>query len=246
MPLPAAHADHLASFPTTRWSLVLSAGHSGEEEKRAALDALLRRYLPALRAHLMIAKVAPPGQVDDLLQGFLADKVVAQDMIAKARRERGKFRTFVAVALDRYVIDQLRRQRSTLRSPAAEAAVVPLDDNDPVDLSPSSHRAFNIAWAAEVVAEARRRMQSECEASGRRDVWTVFNERVVGPTLEGSDPTAYGELTRRLQLSSDAEAMNLLVTGKRAFARALRAVVAEYVGDEESADDEVAALVNSF
>jgi DNA-directed RNA polymerase specialized sigma24 family protein len=242
---PAAH-DRQASFPTTRWSLVLSAGHSGEEEKRAALDALLRRYLPALRAHLMIAKVAPPGQVDDLLQGFLADKVVAQDLIAKARRDKGKFRTFVAVALDRYVIDQLRRQRSTLRSPGCNGAVLALDDNDPVDTSPSNHQAFNIAWAAEVVAEARRRMQSECEASGRQDVWTVFNERVVGPTLDGSNPTAYGELARRLRLSSEAETMNLLVTGKRAFARALRGVVAEYVGDGESVDDEVTALVNGF
>lgn len=241
---PRAHCP--VPFPSTQWSLVLCAGHATQDERRAALDELLRRYLPALRAHLLIARVAPPGQVDDLLQGFLADKVVGQDLIAKVRRDRGRFRTFVAVALDRYVIDQLRRQRSTLRSPAGEAAVVPLDDNDPVDPSPSTHRAFNIAWAAEVVAEARRRMQSECEASGRGDVWTVFNARVVGPTLDAVEPTSYAELARRLSLGSESQAANLLVTGKRAFARAMRVVVAEYVGDEALVDEELAELTGSL
>ena len=243
---PAARGEGLAPFPTTRWSLVLCAGHAAEEQRRAALDELLRRYLPALRAHLLIARVAPPGQADDLLQGFLADKVVAQDLIAKVRRDRGRFRTFVAVALDRYVIDQLRRQRSTLRSPAGEAAVVPLDDNDPVDPSPSHHQAFNIAWAAEVVAEARRRMQSECEASGRSDVWAVFAGRVVGPALEGAEPTPYSQLARRLMLDSEAQAANLLITAKRAFSRAIRSVVADYVGDERLVDEEVSALIGGI
>ena len=59
--------DRLPSFPSTQWSLVLCAGHASEDEKRQALEALLRRYLPALRAHLLIAKAAPADQVDDLL-----------------------------------------------------------------------------------------------------------------------------------------------------------------------------------
>jgi DNA-directed RNA polymerase specialized sigma24 family protein len=243
---PAARGEGLAPFPTTRWSVVLCAGHAAEEQRRAALDALLRRYLPALRAHLLIAKVAPPGDVDDLLQGFIADKVVAQDLIAKVRRERGRFRTFVAVALDRYVLDQLRRQRSTLRSPAGEATVVPLDDNDPVDPSPSNHRAFNIAWAAEVVAEARRRMRAECEASGRDDVWAVFSGRVAEPAIDGAKPTPYSQLARQLTLESEAQAANLLVTGKRAFARAIRSVVADYVVDEGLVDEEMSSLIGGL
>jgi DNA-directed RNA polymerase specialized sigma24 family protein len=241
----AARDERLAPFPTTRWSLVICAGHAADDERRAALDALLRRYLPALRAHLLIARVAPPGQVDDLLQGFLADKVVGQDLIATVRRERGKFRTFVAVALDRYVIDQLRRQRSSLRHPAG-AAVMPLEDNDPVDPSPSDHRAFNIAWAAEVVAEARRRMREECGTSGRDDVWAVFADRVVGPTLDGTAPTPYSDLARKLRLGSEAQAANLLVTGKRAFARAIRSVVEEYVGEDGMVDEEVSSLIGGL
>lgn len=245
MGMSARPACRLPSFPLTQWSLVLCAGHASEAERRVALDALLRRYLPALRAHLLIAKVAPPDQVDDLLQGFMADKLVGRDLIAKVRREKGRFRAFVAVALDRYVVSQLRRDRSTLRRPAG-GAVVPLDDNDPADPAPTCHEAFNIAWAAEVVAEARRRMQGECEASGRGDVWAVFADRLVGPTLEGAAPTPYADLASRLGLPSEVHAANLLVTGKRAFARALRSVIGDYVGDERLIDQEVAALVGGF
>ena len=242
----ASPAGRFPSFPSTQWSLVLCAGHASDAERQEALDALLRRYLPALRAHLLIAKVAPPGQVDDLIQGFITDKVVERDLIAKVQRDKGKFRTFVAVALDRYVVSQLRRQHSTLRHPAGGAAVVPLDDSDPVDPSPSGYRAFDIAWAAEVVTEARQRMWAECETSGRSDVWVVFAERVVGPTLDGAEPTPYAQLAARLGLASEAQAANLLITGKRAFARALRAVVGDYVGDERLIDQEVAALVGGF
>ena len=243
--MSAAPDGRLAPFPTTKWSLVLCAGHSTEGQRRDALDALLRRYLPALRAHLLIRRVAPADQVDDLVQGFIADKVVERDLVAQVRREKGKFRTFVSVALDRYVVSQLRRQRSTLRRPAG-GPVVPLDDVDPSDPGPSSHQAFNIAWAAEVIADALRRMRAECEASGRSDVWAVFSDRVVGPTLDGAEPTPYAELAARLGLASEAQAANLLVTGKRAFTRALRAVVADYVTDEGLIDEEVLALVHSF
>jgi DNA-directed RNA polymerase specialized sigma24 family protein len=245
MRVQGLRGEPLASFPSTKWSLILCAAGAGDEERRAALDALLRRYLPALRAHLLIRKVAPREQVDDLLQGFVADKVVGRDLVARVRREKGKFRTFVAVALDRYVVSELRRQRSGVRRPAG-GAVVPLGDNDPVDPSPPDHRAFNIAWAAEVVAEARRRMRAECEASGRQDVWTVFVERVIGPALDDAEPTPYAELARRLGMSSDSQAMNLLVTGKRAFARALRSVVGEYVGDEALVDEEVSTLTGAL
>jgi hypothetical protein len=237
--------ERLAPFPSTQWSLVLCAGHSSDDDRRAALDALLRRYLPALRAHLLIGRVAPSGQVDDLLQGFIADKVVGRDLIARVRRDKGKFRSFVAVALDRYVVSDLRRQRSRLRRPAG-GAVVPLDDNDPVDPSPSSHQAFNIAWAAEVVAEARRRMKAECEASGRADVWTVFEDRLLRPTLDQLAPTPYAALAERLQLASEVQAANLLVTGKRAFARSLRSVVGEYVSDERLVDEEVSSLIGGL
>lgn len=234
------------SFPPTQWSLVLRAGCEAGVAKRQALEALLRQYLPALRAHLLIGRSVPLDEVDDLLQGFVADKVVERDLVARADRERGRFRTFVAVALDRYAASHFRSRRSGLRRPAGGGALVRVEEADPADGRPSHLEAFNRAWAAEVVADARRRMRAECEAAGRDDVWTVFQERLVAPSLEAAEPTPYAELARRLTLASEAQAANLLVTAKRHFGRSLRSVVAEYVGDERLVDREIEALMGGF
>src|SRR4051794_36682601 len=97
-----------ARFPTTRWSLVARAGESGdaaEAARREALGVILGRYLPALRAHLLARRV-PAGWVDDLLQGFIADKVIEYNLLGYADRGRGKFRTFLLTALDRFAANR--------------------------------------------------------------------------------------------------------------------------------------------
>jgi hypothetical protein len=236
----------LPSFPATQWSLVMRAGHAAEDVKRQALEALLRQYLPALRAHLLISRSAPPDDIDDLLQGFIADKVVERELVARAQREKGRFRAFVAISLDRYAASQSRFRRSTLRSPARGVAAVPLEGAELIDRSPSCFEAFNRAWAEEVISGARGQMRAECEATGRADVWAVFQERVVAPALEGAGPTPYAELAGRLGLNSEAQAANLLVTAKRHFGRALRAVVAEYLGDERLVEEEIEALIGGI
>jgi hypothetical protein len=65
-------------------------------------------------------------------------------------------------------------------------------------------------------------------------VWGVFEARLLGPLLHGAEPTDYEELVGRFGLASAAQASNVLMTGKRMFARIIRAVVGEYaLGDEE-------------
>src|SRR4051795_12436921 len=90
-------------FPTTRWSLVGRAAARGTDNGRLALSELLQIYLPALKAHLVGPLRIDEHRADDLLQGFLADKVVEQNMIALADPTRGKFRTFLLTALERFV-----------------------------------------------------------------------------------------------------------------------------------------------
>ena len=57
------HAD--GNFPSTHWSNVFSAGQTGPAKE--ALDTLLRRYSPALTAHLKIKKRIPTDRAEDLV-----------------------------------------------------------------------------------------------------------------------------------------------------------------------------------
>ena len=93
-----------------------------------------------------------------------------------------------------------------------------------------------------MISQAVQRMQAECRASGRPDIWGVFACRLLDPTLAGARPMPYDALVERFALASPAQASNVLISGKRMFERNLRAVVAEYIADEDEIDAEIAEL----
>ena len=221
-------------FPTTLWTGVRHAGQSG-----AALAQLLPRYLRPLRTHLLLQRKLPPDKADDLLQGFLAEKVLERNLVEHADREKGRFRTFLLVSLDRYVSNQLRNERCAKRS--AQGMSDMIADAAQVDaLGPAV--AFEMAWARQVLADAAIRMRHDCRSAGREDIWCVFEARILSPTLEGAAPVSYDDLTRRHQLDSVEAARNLLVTGKRMFARSIRGVVGEYIKDDALVEQEITEL----
>ncbi len=223
-------------FATTQWSLVVKAG---QEARGEALARLLEQYLPALRAHLINGKRLPPDQADDLLQEFTAQKILEKNLFAAADRRLGKFRTFLLTALDRFVLNQHRAQGA--RKHAADKAA-PLADGDDAEYRPDPSRAFDVAWARSVIADALRQMQAECEQSGRVDIWGVFQGRVVAPALEGALPLHYQQMVEQFGFPSPTAASNALVTAKRMYARILRAVVAQYADDPHEVESEIAEL----
>jgi RNA polymerase sigma-70 factor (ECF subfamily) len=164
--------------------------------------------------------------------------VVEQNLMASASSERGKFRSFILVALNRYIIDQIRRENTRSRTPDGklvdlhEAEILSAESAEPSE-------PFNLAWAREVIAQASRRMQAECEASGRSDLWRLMCRRILSPYASATDAHPLGESADRCEGVSAGRESNLLITAKRAFARALRAVVGEYAADEQAIDEEI-------
>jgi DNA-directed RNA polymerase specialized sigma24 family protein len=225
-------------FPVTHWTLVdEAAADSGE----AALDDLLRRYLPALRAHLVYVRKVSIDQVDDVLQEFIASKLLAGELLDRARRQRGRFRTYLLTALDRFIISRHRQEAAAKRGgglvdawseAAEELAAVPEEGQSLVDL----------VWLREVVRQAIERTRVELQASGRGDFFTVFDKRLVAPVLEGATPAPYRVLMEQTQLRSPMQAANALVTARRVFERQVRAVIGEYVGGADEVEAELAWL----
>ena len=230
-------------FPNTYWSMVGQAAHAPLSLRRRTLESLLKQYLPALRAYLMARRRLTAHEADDLLQGFVASKVLDQQILARADRTRGKFRTFLMTALERYAISEYRKASAARRSPNGGATYTPLDQVDEAE-QPSREAAdlFDLTWAKQAVEVAVGRMRRECESGGRVDVWGVFKARVLEPTLGDAVPVPYEQLVPELGLASAEQASNLLATAKRMFARNLREVTAEYADDEDDAREEVRRL----
>lgn len=233
--MPEQAGKTAASFPTTRWSDVARAACADPLLKQQALGRLLSAYLPAFRAHLVGRKRIPVQQAEDLLQGFVCDQLVAEDLAARADPSRGRFRAFVLVALDRYVNRVRREQNAEKRKPSA-----PLLHLDPdLAASPTPADSFDLAWARRVVGRAVADMRDRCQAANQQRVWEVFETCTLIPLLEGAAPPPQRDLAHRLNFSSVQQVSNSLVTGKRMFARVLRNVIAEYAHDEQEVEKEL-------
>lgn len=227
-----------ARLPTTRWTWVQQSGLRSPEA-RQLLGRLLELYRPALRAHLTLTKQIPADRADDLLQGFIAERVVEKELFAAADPERGRFRSFLLTALDRYVANQFRHENRQRRSPAS-GQPMPFDER--LDHTPTPPPdPFEAAWAKVVLEETIRRMRQQCHREDRQALWGVFEGRVLRPALDAQPPLPYPTLVEQFALTSPTRASNLLVTAKRMFERHLREVIGEYA-DGQELEDEVAAL----
>jgi RNA polymerase sigma-70 factor (ECF subfamily) len=234
-------------FPTTHWSLVgRAAGRAGDAGAGpVALGELIRVYLPALRAHLVGPMRVDPHRADDLLQAFLADKVLENNMIAAADPKRGKFRTFLLTALERFAIDVRRRETARKRSPGSKMLDVD-DQSEQIVTKHGPSEAFDRAWAAEVLGEVMRRMRQECESTGRPYLWGIFEARMLLPITEGAEPQSHDDLAEQWKLESARQAANALGTAKRMFTRIFRSVVGQYAADEAEVDSEIRELWEIF
>lgn len=240
-------------FPTTSWSLVLKAGKP-QSQAEESLNRLIGVYWPALYAYLTRDRGFSEHDAKDVLQGFLADKVVQQDLIGKADRNRGKFRRFLMVALDRYAISLNRYQQAQRRSPGEDALVelekLPQEEIDALsEMPPAQHPAYDLVWAQQTIEEALRRLKEHCARTDRTSHWELFEERVVLPVWEGQPTKPYAEVMKRLGMTSPLQASNTLLSVKRMFTRIFREVIREYARDEDLVRhelDDIMATLQQF
>lgn len=239
--MPADWGEGPQRFPTTSWSLVALAGNDADHSVREALGQLLTRYLPALRAHLVCSKRLAPDKANDVVQDFVARKILEKDLVARADRDLGRFRTFLLTTLDRFLLNQIRDAGARKR--AADEGSEDLGERvEMLSVNSGPSDAFALEWARGVLAEAVKRMRDHCENTDRMEVWGVFELRILDPILKGAEPADYRELVERFGLRSPSQASNVMITGKRMYERVLRSVVAEYARDERDIDEEIDEL----
>lgn len=231
-------------FPSTHWSAIDRASREDSQCERPAMSDLLRRYLPALRAHLLIRRSVTADQVDDVLQEFIAGKVLEADIIDRADRTKGKFRTFLLTALDRHVISRRRHDNAEKRGGADMTRSLDGDDAPSASAQPTalSTDTFDVVWARQILREAIRRTRAQCDRDSRADVWAVFESRILLPALHGTKPPEYAQIVERHGYHAPTQMWNAVRTGKAIFARQLRSVIGEYVDSDEQIESELRDL----
>jgi RNA polymerase sigma-70 factor (ECF subfamily) len=201
---------------------------AGRHGGREALDAIIRRYLGPMRAYLVLSQRIEPGLAEELLQEFLASRVVEQSLVARADRERGRFRSLLLTSLNRFLIDSARRRQAMKRGGGQVQSLDTLVDAGLIGRTDDPARRFETELARQIIRDTLTRVESWCVSSGQTTAWELFRLQVIEPTLEGSERISYSELVVRLGIESPVQAASLLQTAKRIFKRHLRTVLGEY------------------
>lgn len=231
-----------ARFPTTHWTQIFAAAEAESERGQAALQALLVRYQAALEAHLLLKYRIPEDQARDCLQSFIAERILKKSLLQKADAARGRFRTFLLTALDRFYLNAFRDAHAGKRRPSG--GLISLEEmsgqHHPGSIGEENPEPFEVAWALRIMEEALVQMKEQCRSSGRADLWEVFAGRVLDPLLHQKEPVSYDFLAGKFGCQSPDQVSNLLVTAKRSFLRALRSVISEYARTPEEIEEEIA------
>lgn len=175
---------------------------------------------------------------EDILQQFIADRLLVRRLMEAGSESPVSFRRFLVTCLRNFTISYMRKGKVRTRHLAPDAdlnvALDQIGSEDRVDV-------FDAVWALEVIREAAARTEEEFQRNGRTDIWEVFYAREYIAIDRGQAPESYDLLAKRLGQSID-RLRNLLVTGKRAYGRHLRAVVGQYVSGSQTAEDEIREL----
>ena len=235
-----------ARFMTTRWSVVLSCSDSESDEQKAqaALAELCKIYWRPVFAFICRQGHSVPD-AQDLTQEFFA-KVLKGRLLQSADRNRGRFRSLLLTALQRFLHDQVDKNHARKRG--GDLRFVSWDDwmtEAPSHLSISENesdswspeRIFDVRWAATVVERALRRLGDECEKHGRRRVFDVLSSCLAADRKDIS----YATFARTLGIQETA-VKNLVHRLRERYRALLREEVAETVGGEHEIDDELRYL----
>jgi RNA polymerase sigma-70 factor (ECF subfamily) len=224
---------------TTRWSVVLGAADENEPRAREALAVLCHTYWYPLYTFVRRSGVAAVD-AEDVVQGFFARLLESRDL-ARIAPERGRFRAFLLAAVKHHLANLRDRERALKRGAGRvhlwidfAAAHERFAGEEARELAPE--RAFERAWALELVARAVAELERQYRASNRSELFDALKGE-----LDGSGGS-HAEIGVRLGLSAGA----VKVAAHRLRARfrgTLRALVAETVEGEAEIEAELADLL---
>lgn len=232
-------------FRTTQWTKIFAANARGDPYWQEALADILGRYWKPVYCYLR-RRGNTNERAKDLTQGFFCDVVLGRGLIGQAERTKGRFRTFLLTALDRYVTDFRRVETAKKRVP--QGALLRLDaidfDNvpDPKDCS-SPDAAFNHLWASSLLDQVLTEVREQCAEKGMSTHWNVFSAKVLQPIMQNTEAPSYAELCTRRGLADTRKARNMVITVKRRIQAALKRHVRPLVDSDEEAEKEIDELI---
>ncbi len=228
-------------FATTHWSVVLAAGEGSSAKAADALEKLCRTYWLPLYAYVR-RKGSGPEDAQDLTQEFFAC-ILEKNALSRARRERGRFRSFLLTSLQNFLVHEWERARAKKRGggnrplpwdPLSAESRYQLEGAS--DLTPD--KAFERRWALTLFQQALARLREEFTAARKGEQF----EELKGLLSDEAGEGEYAGIAARLGMTTAAVTVAVHRLRKR-YRQLVREEIAHTVTSPTEIDDEMRYLI---
>jgi RNA polymerase sigma-70 factor (ECF subfamily) len=230
--------------PTTHWTVIGQIDPENAGHNQLLIGQLVRDYWKPVYCYLR-RKGYGNEEAKDLTQGFFHEVVLGRKLIQRADPARGRFRTLVLTALDRYLINMHRAQTAQKRIPPEK--LVSLQKTDASDLPQprdfTSEDSFNYAWVSELLDRMLEEVEDSCRNRGMQTHWNLFHDRVLQPVIEDTEPPPLAEICARYGIPEATTASNMIFAVKKRFRSALRRHLRRSVASDIEIDEEMVELM---
>ncbi len=193
-------------FPATQWTVILAAGATPSPESAAALEHLCHAYWYPLYVFVRRCGHSPPD-AQDLTQEFFA-LLLQHNWVAQADRERGRFRSFLLMALKRFLAKEWDKSKTIKRGGQVRLVPLRLDDSEtryarePADTC-TPEQVFEKQWALTLLGAVLGRLRQDYVREGKGLLFQALEPCLIGP----HETQPYVELGARLRMTEGAVKM---------------------------------------
>lgn len=171
------------SFATTHWSVVLAAADGDATAAREALTRLCQTYWYPLYAYVR-RKGHSPHDAEELTQEFFL-QVLEHNWVARADRSRGRFRSFLLVAMNRFLANAWDKAQAARRGGNWRRVPLSLDEAESrfsraAAETCTPQEEFERQWALALLEQVLGVLGEEYAKRGQAALFDVLKSSLVG------------------------------------------------------------------
>lgn len=233
-------------FPRTRWTLVMQMQEEAASDATGidALNELCQAYWRPVYGFVR-SWGKSDADAQDLTQGFFTS-ILSKGSLHEVAPEKGRLRTFLLVALKRFMANDHERQQALKRGGGQAPVSIDADwaaNHVPAALASedSPDLLFDRQWALTIMERAMSELRKVYASDGKE---AVFEQLKFTISSQGHQrPLA--EVATDLGISESAAKVASHRLRKR-YRDTLHAIIADTLSDSDEVDEEIRYLMEVF
>jgi RNA polymerase sigma-70 factor (ECF subfamily) len=222
-------------FVTTRWSVVLAAQDKLSPDSAVALETLCRAYWYPLYAYVR-GSGYPPHDAQDLTQEFFS-RLLARDWLRVVEPEKGRFRSFLLMALKRFLANEWQRsvrQKRGAGVPSISLDTLSAEHRFATEPAMPPDKIYERRWAMMLLDQTLDELRAEFDSVGKAQEFDALKEWLTA----GRGEIPYATVATALGTTEGAARVAVHRLRKR-FRELFRENIARTVAASEDVDAEM-------